>query len=206
MSEKNISEKNIIFDLDHTLGFFEQLIHMIQHCDLSCYELLDLFPELFRPLFMDFLKSLIPYKKSGKIKSVIMYSNNSHDVFVHTIIGYIHYTIGYPLFDKIITLGHPLRKKKQKEYHELLELSEGILHQESALCFMDDKMHPLMQSKQVQYILCEGYTVFVKHTKVMELTKRVMPEYKSKKRCLNKYNQKQVSSVLIHRIRVFILR
>jgi hypothetical protein len=205
MSEK-MSEKNIIFDLDHTLGFFEQLIHMMQHCDLSCHELLDLFPELFRPLFLDFLLSLVQYKQSGKIKSVIMYSNNSHDLFVNTIISYIHSKINYPLFDKIITMGHPLRKKKQKEYLELLELSEGILTIESILCFIDDKMHPLMNKKQVQYILCEGYTVFVKHKKVIELTQRSMPEYRSKKRCLNKFNQIQVSNSLIHRIRFFILR
>jgi hypothetical protein len=199
-------EKNIIFDLDHTLGFFEQLIHMMHYCELTCHELLDLFPELFRPLFMDFLSSLIPYKQSGKIKSMILYSNNPHDLFVHTIISYIHHRIDYPLFDKIITLSHPLRKQKQKEYMELIALSDGILHPDSALCFIDDKLHPLMKAKQVQYILCEGYTVFVKHTKVMELTKQVMPEYKSKKRCLNKYNQKEVSRLLIHRIRVFILR
>lgn len=201
-----MSEKNIIFDLDHTLGFFEQLIHMMQYCDLSCHELLGLFPELFRPLFMDFLKSLIPYKVSGKIKSILIYSNNPHDLFVNTIISYIHHTIGYDLFDKVITQGHPLRKKKQKDYNELLELSNGLLKKESSICFIDDKMHPYMQSIKVHYIRCEGYTVFLKHSKVIDKTKKDFPEYRSKKRCLNKYNQIQVSGLLIHRIRIFILR
>jgi hypothetical protein len=201
-----MTEKNIIFDLDHTLGFFEQLIHLMQYCDLSCHELLSLFPEFFRPLFMDFLTSLIPYKKSGKIKSILIYSNNPHDVFVRTIISYIHLTIGYDLFDQIITQGHPLRKNKQKEYEELLVLSHGLLHEQSSICFVDDKMHPLMNHKKVQYVLCEGYTVHLKHQKVIDQIKRDIPEYKSKKRCLNKHNQSKVSSLLIHRIRIFMLR
>lgn len=201
-----MSEKNIIFDLDHTLGFFEQLIHMMQYCDLSCHELLSLFPEFFRPLLIDFFKSLIPYKKSGKIKSILIYSNNNHDLFVNTIISYIHNTIGYDLFDKIITQSHPLRKKKQKDYKELLELSDGLLHDKSYLCFVDDKMHPLMQTKNVCYIHCEGYLIFLKHSIVIEKIKKEIPEYKSKKRCLNKNNQQQISNLLIQRIRIFILR
>lgn len=201
-----MSEKNIIFDLDHTLGFFEQLIHIMQYCDLSCHELLFLFPDFFRPLLMDFLKSLIPYKKSGKIKSILIYSNNNHELFVNTIISYIHHTIGYDLFDKIITQGHPLRKKKQKDYKELLELSDGLLHEDSSLCFVDDKMHPLMNSKNTYYVRCEGYLVFLKHSMVLEKIKKEIPEYKSKKRCLNKNNQQQISYLLIQRIRVFIMR
>ena len=199
-------EKNIIFDLDHTLGYFEQLVHMMQHCDLSCHELIHLFPELFRPLFMDFLKSLIPYKKSGKIKSILIYSNNNHDLFVNTIVSYIHHTLDYDLFDQVITQGHPLRKKKHKDYIELLELSNGLLKKESILCFVDDKMHPLMITNRVHYVQCEGYTVYVKHIKVLDRIKRPIPEYKCKKRCLNKSNQLQISGALIHRIRIFILR
>ena len=200
-----MSEKNIIFDLDHTLGFFEQLIHMIQTCEMSCHELLQLFPELFRPLFMDFLQSLIPYKKSGKVKSILIYSNNPHDEFVNTIVSFIHTTIGYVLFDEIITGSHPLRRKKYKDYHELIEISQG-LSQTSLICFIDDKLHPHMKCKNVQYILCEGYTVYIKHSRVISQLKKEIPKYSTKKRCLNKHNQLQVSSLLIHRIRIFILR
>jgi hypothetical protein len=200
-----MSEKNIIFDLDHTLGFFEQLIHMIQSCELSCHELLHLFPELFRPLFMDFLQSLIPYKTSGKIKSILIYSNNPHDIFVNTIVSYIHQTIGYTLFDKVITGSDPLRRKKYKDYPELMELFQGISHT-SLVCFIDDKLHPNMKCKNVHYILCEGYTVYIKHSRVISQLKREIPKYTTKKRCLNKQNQLQVSGLLIHRIRIFILR
>jgi hypothetical protein len=64
--------KTILFDLDQTLGYFEQMVHIMNHCDLSCHELLTLFPEFFRPLLMEFIKGLLPYKQSGKIKSILI--------------------------------------------------------------------------------------------------------------------------------------
>ncbi len=199
-----MTEKNIVFDLDHTLGFFEQLIHIMHYAQLSCSELLNMFPDFFRPLFIDFLKSLIHYKCSGKIKSILIYSNNNNEAFVRTIISYIHKKIEFELFDEIITMEHPLRKKKQKDYHELLELSQG-LHANSYICFVDDKDHPLMHNIHTYYIRCEGYMVRLKHSRVVEMIQKDIPEYQSKKRCLNKNNQHHVSSLLIQRIRFFIL-
>jgi len=201
-----MSEKIIIFDLDHTLGFFEQLIHIMNHCSYSCHELLYMFPEMFRPLLLEFLKSLVMYKKAGKIKSVILYSNNNNNMFVNMIIDYIHTFLGDILFDKVITLEHPLRKSKQKDYHELLFLSEGTIEPSSMLCFIDDKTHPLMSIQNVCYIKCEGYAYVVKHPIVIERIHKDIPAYPFKKRCLNLNNQSNISRLLIHRIRVFILR
>jgi hypothetical protein len=201
-----MSEKNIIFDLDHTLGFFEQMIHIMNYCDLSCVELLKLFPEFFRPLLMDFLGVLVSYKKAGKVKSILLYSNNNNSFIVNTIITFIHETLGYKLFDEVITLEHPFRKKKQKDYYELLELSDGLLNLDSLLCFIDDKIHPSMNSKNTYYIKCEGYIYYLKHSVMIEKIKKDIPEYKNKKRCLNRNNQLQVSKLLIQRIRHFILR
>jgi hypothetical protein len=201
-----MSEKNIIFDLDHTIGFFEQMIHIMNHSEMSCSELLRLFPELFRPLLLDFFVSLVSYKKAGKIKSILLYSNNNNELFVQTIIQFIHELLDYELFDVIITLEHPLRKNKHKDYHELLSLSKGHLHERSLLCFVDDKVHPLMTSEHTCYIKCERYVTYIKHEKVVDKIKQRIPEYKPTKRCLNKNNQLQVSKLLIQRIRLFILR
>lgn len=200
-----MNEKNIIFDLDHTLGFFEQMIHIMNNTTLSCPEILTLFPEMFRPLLFDFFKCLSSYKKAGKIKSILLYSNNNNDFIVREIIGFIHEIIHDNLFDIVITLEHPLRKKKQKDYQELLLLSNGILHEESHLCFVDDKLHPLMNTKNTYYIKCESYINYIKHSRVVELLQKEIPEIK-KKRCLNKNNQLQVSKLLIQKIRLFILR
>jgi len=201
-----MNEKNIIFDLDHTIGFFEQMIHMMNCCDLSCPQLLRLFPEMFRPLLLDFFVLLVSYKKAGKIKSILLYSNNNNDFIVRSIIQFIHETTQEIVFDEIITLEHPLRKNKQKEYQELLFLSNGLIHEHSLLCFVDDKFHPLMNSKNTCYIKCEGYVNYIKHRVILEKIQQDIPEFKRKKRCLNKNNQLQVSKLLIQRIRLFILR
>lgn len=201
-----MSEKNIIFDLDHTIGFFEQIIHIMHHSGFTCHEVLSFFPECFRPLLLDFLKSLIPYKKSGRLKSILIYSNNNNHRFVETVIEYIHQTIEYALFDKIITMEHPLRKKKQKDYDELIYICDGVLHRDSLLCFIDDKMHPLMNKPNVSYIQCEGYVNKIKQSVIQERIKKDIPKYLFKKRCLNKNNQQQISRLLTQRIRLFILR
>lgn len=196
--------KNIIFDLDHTLGFFEQMVHIMNYCDLTCHELLTLFPEFFRPLLIDFLKILVQYKQSGKIKSILIYSNNNNESFVKSVIESIHLSLDSNVFDEVITLEHPLRTKKQKDYHDLLQA--GTLEPDSILCFVDDKKHPLMNHPNVFYIQCEGYRHFIKHSFVLEKIQRPIPEYVSKKRCLNKNNQQHVSRLLIQRIRYFIQR
>jgi len=201
-----MSEKNIIFDLDNTLGYFEQMIHIMNHVELTCHELLRLFPDFFRPLLFDFFINLISYKKSGKIKSILLYSNNNNDFIVKTIILFIHNTLDFTLFDQVITLDHPLRTKKQKDYTELLLLSNGMLHEESTLCFVDDKIHPLMNTKNTCYIKCESYVNYIHHSVVIDKIKKEIPEFKRVKRCLNKNNQLQVSKLLIQRIRIFILR
>ena len=201
-----MTDKNIIFDLDHTLGFFEQINHIMHHSEYTCPELLTFFPECFRPLLIDFLKSLIPYKKNGKIKSILLYSNNNNDSFVKTVIQYIHETIGYVLFDEVITLTHPLRNKKQKDYQDLLSICQGLLNESSVICFVDDKVHPLMNKNNIYYIKCEGYCHLIKERMLAERIKCPIPKYVLKKRCFNKNNQQQVSRLLIQSIRVFILR
>jgi len=201
-----MTEKNIIFDLDHTIGFFEQMVHMMNCCELTCPQLLHLFPEFFRPLLFDFFVSLLSYKKAGKIKSILLYSNNNNDFIVKEIVRFIHDTIKDILFDEVITLEHPLRKKKQKDYQELILLSNGHLHENSLLCFVDDNFHPLMNTKNTCYIKCESYVHYIKHGIVIDKIKKDIPEFKRKKRCLNKNIQLQVSKLLIQRIRVFILR
>ena len=195
--------KTILFDLDQTLGYFEQMVHIMNHCDLTCHEILTLFPEFFRPLLMDFIKGLVPYKQSGKIKSILIYSNNNNTPFVQSVIDSIHRSIGAKVFDEVIALDHPRRKNRHKDYRDLLWIQEGKLDH-SVLCFIDDRKHPMMNHSNVIYIQCEGYRHFIKHTCVVERIQRMIPEYVLTKRCLNRNNQHLVSKMLIQRIRLFL--
>ena len=103
-------------------------------------------------------------------------------------------------------MDHPRRTKKQKEYEDLLYICDGIIPEGSVICFVDDKMHPLMNKDNICYIKCEGYVNVIKHSVILERINKDMPKYIYKKRYLNKNNQQQVSRLLIQRIRVFILR
>jgi hypothetical protein len=197
--------KTILFDLDQTLGYFEQMVHIMNHSDLSCHELLTLFPEFFRPLLLDFLKVLSQYKQSGKIQSILLYSNNNNTPFVQSIVDSLHQLIGVKVFDDIITLDHPRRLQKLKDYQDLLRIQEGRLDR-SVLCFVDDKRHPLMIHPNVIYIHCESYRHFIKHALVVEKIKRMIPEYVSTKRFLNRNNQHLISQILIQRIHRFVRR
>ena len=59
-------EKIIVFDLDNTIGFFEQFIlvlNSISKTDISYNQLFDLFPECFRPNIFEIFTYLIQQKR-----------------------------------------------------------------------------------------------------------------------------------------------
>ena len=64
-----MSEKIIVFDLDNTIGFFEQFIYIL-NCistpDISYNYLFDLFPECFRPNIFEIFTYLLQQKKNDK--------------------------------------------------------------------------------------------------------------------------------------------
>ena len=82
-------DKNVVFDFDETIGYFEQIIEMIKHTKktskLEVFELFTLFPLVFRTNIFDIFHFIVRLKKEKKIKSVILYSNNNNVVFI----GYV---------------------------------------------------------------------------------------------------------------------
>ena len=124
-----MSEKIIVFDLDNTIGFFEQFIYIlncISSPDISYNYLFDLFPECFRPNIFEIFAYLLQQKKNCKIKGVLLYSNNNNDFFVKKVIEYIHYKLNDTLFECVITKEHPYRKIKVKHY--LIEIRRYLLN------------------------------------------------------------------------------
>jgi hypothetical protein len=130
-----MSEKIIVFDLDNTIGFFEQFILVLNYSpkDISYNVLFDLFPECFRPNIFEIFTYLLQQKKNNKIKGVLLYSNNI-DLFVNKVIEYIHYKLNDTLFDCVITKDHPYRKVKFKHIDNLIECSNGIITFFSKIC------------------------------------------------------------------------
>ena len=201
-----MSEKIIVFDLDNTIGFFEQFIYIL-NClstpDLSYNYLFDLFPECFRPNIFEIFTYLLQQKKNDKIKSVLLYSNNNNEYFVKKVIEYIHYKLNEPLFDCVITKDHPYRKIKVKHIDDLIVCSNGIITFFSKICFIDDKEHLSMITEQVFYIRCENYTFYIPNKEVYKRINIILPSYK-KKPCLNLNNYKRISIFIYNKIVQFI--
>ena len=201
-----MSEKIIVFDLDNTIGFFEQFIcilNCISQKDISYNYLFDLFPECFRPNIFEIFTYLLQQKKSGKLKSILLYSNNNNDSFVKKVIEYIDYKLNDTLFDCVITKEHPYRKVKLKHIDDLIDCSNGIITFFSKICFIDDKEYPSMVTEQVFYIRCENYTFYVQSKEVYKRINIVLPSYK-KKPCLNLNNYKRISIFIYNKILQFI--
>ena len=201
-----MSEKIIVFDLDNTIGFFEQFIYIL-NCistpDISYNYLFDLFPECFRPNIFEIFTYLLQQKKNCKIKGVLLYSNNNNDFFVKKVIEYIQYKLNDTLFDCVITKEHPYRKIKVKHYDDLIDCSNGIITFFSKICFIDDKQHLSMITEQVFYIRCENYTFYVPSKEVYKRINIILPSYK-KKPCLNLNNYKRISIFIYNKILQFI--
>jgi hypothetical protein len=200
--------KNIVFDLDETIGYFGQIIYIMNTAKLkNVYELFDLFPEYFRTNIFEVFQYIIRLKKEGKIKSVILYSNNNNDEFINYVISYIHKKINYELFDLSISLNTPLRMKKTnnlKNLNDLILCSNGLLTDSSSICFIDDKIHDGMKHKKVYYINCEPYKCTLSSSIIF---KRLNIKICDEK---NKYNICQsihslISKEIIKKIRLFLM-
>jgi hypothetical protein len=158
-----MSNKNIVFDFDNTIGDFKQCIYILNHTQFEYNEVFDKLNECFRPNIFIIFENIIKYKNQNKINNVILYSNNNNEQFVNIVINYIHKKLNTNLFDKIITISHPKRKTSNKNMIELMNCSDGLITNESKVCFIDDKRYSEMKnSKRVFYIQCEKYKNYIK--------------------------------------------
>jgi hypothetical protein len=151
-------DKNVVFDFDETIGYFEQIIEMIKYTKkttkMEVFELFTLFPLVFRTNIFDIFHFIVRLKKEKKIKSVILYSNNNNDVFIGYVISFIHQKLNYPLFDLSISLNQT--HNKNKNLSDLLNYSNGLLNKKSSIFFIDDKEYDDMKMIKY-YIKCESY-------------------------------------------------
>lgn len=151
--------KNIVFDLDETIGHFHQIIYIMnltgKNTENEVFELFDLFPECFRPNIFEIFNYLIYLRKQSKIKSILLYTNNRNDLFIKYIISYIHKKINYTLFDLIISFT--TTQNKNKNITDLITHSNSHLLDNSSICYIDDKEYEYMKNKRLYYVKCESY-------------------------------------------------
>ena len=151
-------DKNIVFDFDETIGYFEQMIEIIKYTKktskMDVFELFKLFPLIFRTNLFDIFYYIVRLKKEKKIKSVILYSNNNNDVSIGYVLSFIHEKLNYTLFDLSISFNQT--HNKNKNINDLLRCSNGLLNKKSSIFFIDDKEYDDMKSIKY-YIKCESY-------------------------------------------------
>jgi len=154
-------DKNIVFDFDQTIGYFEQIIEIIKYTKktskLDVFELFKLFPLVFRTNIFDIFYYIMRLKKEKKIKSVILYSNNNNDVFIGYVLSFVHDSLNYNLFDLSISLNQT--HNKNKNLKDLIKYSNGLLTSKSSIFFIDDKDYNDMKTIKY-YIKCEAYKYY----------------------------------------------
>lgn len=156
--------KVIIFDLDETLGYFTEMsvfwniITKINKHRIDFFDLLDLFPEIFRPGIMDILK-YIKYKKQSHIcKSVIIYTNNQGpNSWSKMIAYYFNYKLKFKLFDKVIGRydKNSCRTSKEKIYTDIKKCLN--IKTPTKICFIDNLLHSRMVNENVVYIYINSF-------------------------------------------------
>ena len=198
-------DKNIVFDFDETIGYFDQIIEMIKYTKKTSKEeifnFLKTFPFVFRTNIFDIFCYIIHLKKEKKIKNVILYSNNNNDVFIGIVLSFIHEKLNYPLFDISISINQT--HNKNKNITDLLNYSNGLLNKTSSIFFIDDKEYQDMKSIQY-YIKCESYKYVYSKLEIEQKLNIIIPIIRDKK-IISQSIYAYISKEIINKIRLFVL-
>lgn len=196
--------KVVVFDLDETLGCFAE--YGIFWDGLESYlkstltrttfnQVLDLYPEFFRPNIISILKYLKNKKQSSGYHKVMIYTNNQGPkVWTVKIRNYFHDKLKYNLFDRVIAAfrirGHHVelcRTTHDKTVTDLLNCTK--LPKDTKICFLDDVFHPEMEHEQVYYINVKPYTHDLRATVMIDrfLTSKIGRKLIANKAEFNKF-------------------
>ena len=200
-----MKNKIIVFDLDQTLGFFDQIVYIINQTRMEQYApLFELFPEIFRPQLFELLHSLALLKKNKRLKGIVLYTNNRNEDFVQQVIQYIHKKLGCSLFDPVLTYHSVERTSHEKSYQDLFScVHDGTTH---VFCFVDDKYHERMNHVDIYYIHSEAYQYVLEEKEVNKRIQKTIPVFKYRKRNLPMKIHKRVTEYIASKLKEFMAR
>jgi hypothetical protein len=197
-------DKNVVFDFDETIGYFEQIIEMIKHTKktskIEVFELFTLFPLVFRTNIFDIFYFIVRLKKEKKIKSVILYSNNNNDRFIDYVLSFIHQKLNFHLFDLSISLNQT--HNKNKNLSDLLNYSNGLLNKNSSIFFIDDKEYDDMKMIKY-YIKCESYKYIYSNSIIQNKLNIQLSNTHDK--IISQSIYAVISKEIINKLRLFVL-
>ena len=172
--------KVIVFDLDDTIGHFEELSLFLAGLqsivsntisDKYIYNLLDLWPKFLRPGIFDILETIKKVKKKDKCVKVVIYTNNMGPrSWTLTIKKYLERKIKYPIFDKVITAFKTNSKTRcrtthSKTYSDLFRCAYGL---NSKYLFLDDQEHQQMIHSNIKYLHLVPYDYGMDFNKMIQ--------------------------------------
>jgi len=181
---KNVSNKVVVFDLDETLGYFQQLsviINAIEKANqkylktVEFFNIIHLFDRVFRPHIFTILKYLYKEKLKKNIKKILIFTNNQGEKsWVNNIKNYIHKSIEMPIFDQVIYAfkinGQFIEKNRtshEKKYSDLIKCSK--LPNGTEVCFIDDVIHnDMYENDNVFYISVKPYIYHYKYDDIIQ--------------------------------------
>jgi FMN phosphatase YigB (HAD superfamily) len=170
----NTSNKIVVFDMDETLGSFQQLsiivyvFEKIKKNKINQKEfnkLLDIFSNYLRTDIINILNYLKEKKIKKEVDKIIIFTNNQGPKeWARKIKNYLNYKVNYTLFDKIIgaykiendtILNERLRTSHEKKYNDLINILD--LSKNTNICFIDDVYHENMDNEKIFYIHVNPY-------------------------------------------------
>ena len=169
----------IVFDLDDTIGHFEQFslltygIESILGVQKNSFyiNLLDLYPKFIRPGLINLLKFLKSSKQRNKCLKVIIYTNNNGPrSWTMMIKNYLEKKINYKIFDKVITKYDPTslvncRTTDRKTHEDLVKCTN--LPANTKFLFLDDQYHSFMKHPNINYIHLYPYSYHILPSKLV---------------------------------------
>lgn len=168
--------KIVVFDLDETLGYFQELSFFIDAVENTLnikitkeefFKLLDNYPEFLRPNIVNILELIKQKKrKNSKIKVMIYTNNQNPKSWAVDIKDYFNYKLNYELFEKVIAAFKVngerielMRTSHNKTYSDFIRCTK--LPKNTSICFIDDQYHSGMINNNVYYIRVKPYTYTV---------------------------------------------
>jgi hypothetical protein len=178
----NKGKKVIVFDLDETMGYFQnfgvffytlqnyikQTLTFENFCNL-----LDLYPEILRPKIFSIFKFVLNHKEYENIDIMIYTNNQGPKEWVQFIKGYFEYKLNSKIFSKIIYAfminGKKIemnRTTHDKSYKDLLRTSR--IPKSAKVCFIDDVYYETMEDDNLYYIHIEPYVSSLHYSTMVE--------------------------------------
>ena len=221
-------EKNIIIDLDKTIGYFDQFSYICNYIEEHKLKtehdveyihdnMLISLKYILRPKIIEILNTILHFKNNNFIKSFILYTNNQNKYLITKVIKLLKLKLNTnnAIFDYVI-----ITKNKTKSYEDIKNNTNIILNMENKtkqLCVIDDKKHDDLLVDNVFYINCEPYVyeynideIFNELKKFYNINKNdfikcYKKKYKKyKKKKLSIINHSEISKKILYYINIFI--